>query len=77
MPGLPTPRYQAALAYMPNLEQAVLFGGSDLYGDELGDTWTLDGGTWTKRQPSASPAPRREAAITYDPVRKLVILYGL
>jgi hypothetical protein len=62
---------------MPNLGQAVLFGGSDLYGDELGDTWIWDGGTWTKRQPSASPAPRREAATAYDPVRKLVILYGL
>jgi hypothetical protein len=62
---------------MPDLGQTVLFGGSDVHGDELSDTWTWDGGTWTKRQPAGSPEPRREAAIAYDPARKLVILYGL
>ena len=62
---------------MPNLAQAVLFGRSDVHGDELGDTWTWDTGTWTKRQPPASPAPRREAAVAYDSARKVVILFGL
>ena len=47
----------------------VLFG-------ENGDTWTWDGSTWTPKNPAHSPGARRGAALTYDSVRKIVVLFG-
>ncbi len=65
------------MAYMSNTGQAVLFGGSDIHGNTLGDTWTWGGGCWTQQRPLVAPAARHDAAIAYDPVRKLAILYGM
>ena len=64
------------MAYMSNSGQAVLFGGNDVHGNTLGDTWTWSDGCWTQQQLLAGPAARHDAAMAYDPVRKLVILYG-
>lgn len=64
------------MAYMSNSGQAVLFGGNDIHGVTLGDTWTWAGGCWTQQHPPAAPAARHDAAIAYDSLRKLVILYG-
>lgn len=76
-PGQPLPRNDAALAYLPGLQQAVLFGGADVYGDTLGDTWTWAAGTWTQQHPVQAPAPRQNAAVAYDPVHKVVLLFDL
>jgi len=40
------------------------------------DTWTWDGTTWTKQQPATSPPPRAGAKMAFDPVRRVVVLFG-
>jgi Galactose oxidase, central domain len=62
------------MAYDASRQKIVLFGG---YGSTLfGDTWEYDGTTWTQRFPTTSPAPRRYAAMTYDPIRHVTLLFG-
>ena len=42
----------------------------------LGDTWELDGATWTKRAPATSPAGRSNNILIYDAARKLTLQFG-
>jgi hypothetical protein len=65
------------MAYLPDLNQAMLFGGwSDAAVSFLGDTWTWQGGCWTAVQTVSAPSPRVEMAVTYDPLRKVVFAFG-
>ncbi|NIV12839.1 MAG: hypothetical protein GWN62_16630, partial [Aliifodinibius sp.] len=43
-----------AMAYDSNADKIVLFGGSDVNGDEINDTWIYDPqtNTWTEMTPS-------------------------
>jgi hypothetical protein len=41
-----------------------------------GDTWELRGGTWHRVAISPSPTPRIGVAMTYDPMRGHVVLFG-
>lgn len=54
------------MAYVSNLKHAVLFGGSSLHGDSLGDTWTWSSGCWTQRFPAHSPQPQHYVVMAYD-----------
>ncbi len=58
-----------ALAADDARSEVVMFG-------ENGDTWTWGGSIWTPRNPAHSPPPRREAAMAYDPVHRVVVLFG-
>jgi hypothetical protein len=55
----------------------LLFGGyraeTDLY---LGDTWTWNGSSWSRRRPSNAPEPRCCFKMAYDAARREVVLYG-
>jgi hypothetical protein len=65
----------AALASHPLRDRLVVFGGHDnLLFD---DTWVWDGNEWAEqpRGPSEPPA-RRGAAMTYDSVEGLVLMFG-
>jgi hypothetical protein len=53
----------------------VLFGGQDIYGDALGDTWRWDGG-WRLLHPPSSPPARYGAGTAYDSVRGVTVLAG-
>tara|TARA_R110002096_G_scaffold49112_6_gene129999 strand:+ start:1779 stop:3164 length:1386 start_codon:yes stop_codon:yes gene_type:complete len=72
-PG-PAPR---SLAAMVATDQGViLFGGNAFpLPGLLGDTWRWNG-TWTQLTPSVSPAARYGHAMTFDPVRNVVVLFG-
>jgi hypothetical protein len=73
----PSPRSHAPLAYDPATAQLILFGGTSATGGTaLGDTWTWTGTTWTRLSPAASPSPRYQAAVTYDPTTRQLILFG-
>ncbi len=82
----PSPRSRAATAFDEATGTVVLFGGaagsagsgsSQLNpADLLADTWTWDGSAWTQLAPSSSPPARAGGAMTYDPVRKVVLLWG-
>jgi hypothetical protein len=53
----------------------VLFGGQYM-GDELTDTWTLAGTSWTQRTPATTPPTRAIAATAYWPARGEVVVFG-
>jgi hypothetical protein len=62
--------------YMPDRQEALLFGGQDAANRYLNDTWTWKAGCWIQRAPSHSPAARTNAAAAYDAVRHVVVVYG-
>jgi hypothetical protein len=67
-----------ALVYMPDRQQAVLFGGRDGTGQVLGDTWIWQSGTgcWSELISPGKPPARESMAAAYDPIHHLVLLYG-
>ncbi len=46
------------MAFDSASNQAVLFGGLDVNGNTLGDTWTYSGTTWSQVIPSSAPSAR-------------------
>jgi hypothetical protein len=56
----------------PAAHQLVLFGGVDSYDT----TWLWDGQRWSLAHPSVSPAGRFGSAAAYDPLTRVVMLYG-
>ena len=74
----PAARAEAAMAYDTKRRRIVLFGGysrSNGVTKRLGDTWEWDGRRWT-RAGDSGPTPRNGAAMAYDPIREVVILFG-
>ncbi|HUX08237.1 MAG TPA: kelch repeat-containing protein [Acidobacteriota bacterium] len=78
----PGKRYDPAMAFDAVQGVTVLFGGStvDLIGPfyritRHGDTWMLDGSTWTMVSESG-PDPREGHAMAFDESRGVVVLFG-
>ncbi len=84
-PG-PSPRAFHAAAYDPERHRTVLFGGywqgppgpgpAPAAKQTFAETWEYDGTTWTQKHPAESPDARSGHAMTWDPVRKRVVLFG-
>ncbi|HTT34832.1 MAG TPA: hypothetical protein VMH78_03050 [Thermoplasmata archaeon] len=75
----PSPRaVENSIAYDPADGYVLLFGGKDMAGNGLGDTWTFSGGRWTNITSSltTSPSPRLAANMAYDPGAGGVLLFG-
>jgi hypothetical protein len=78
-PSSPTPRSAQTMAYDAAIGKVVLFGGQGVsHGNPvfLADTWTWDGATWTQLRTKTSPVGRREAVMTYDSARQVLVLFG-
>jgi hypothetical protein len=76
--GGPVARAEAAMAYDSARDRLVLFGGytiTDSGRVRLGDTWEWDGRDW-ERVSTNGPRARNSAAMTYDPDRRRVVLFG-
>jgi hypothetical protein len=74
----PPPRALHAMAYDSARGRTVVFGGVGMLAPDarpLGDTWEWDGTTWT-RVDAPGPSARDHTMMTYDPVRRLVVLHG-
>lgn len=56
----------------PSAHQLVVFGGIDSYDQ----TWLWDGHRWSLARPRVSPPGRFRAAAAYDPLTRVVMLYG-
>lgn len=57
--------------------RVVLFGGRNLgVSTEQNDTWEWDGLAWSLRAPATSPSPRFGHALSFDPLRARVVLFG-
>jgi CubicO group peptidase (beta-lactamase class C family) len=70
----PLPRFDTNMAYDPERERIVLFGGRT-HDSNLGDTWEYDGRSWTKIDVEGPPA-RNGHAMVYDPRAKAMLLFG-
>ena len=74
--GSPPPRDRAAMATGPHGE-VTLYGGSyEFHEPWLGDTWTWDGLTWTRRAHVNAPPPRYGASIAYDAALGEDVMFG-
>lgn len=75
----PTANIYAAMAYHASRDNVVLFGGADANAFVpvlLNETWTWDGTTWTQRAPAVSPMRRSGHAMTFDPTKGRVLMFG-
>lgn len=74
--ALPRARAGHSMAYDPNLNRVVMFGGA-VTGVYFGDTWEWDGTNWNLVNSGAfAPSPRDQHVMVYNPVRGRVMLYG-
>jgi len=71
-------RTDTALAYDPGAGGIVMYGGQDMYGSSLLDTWKYDAGpnTWQQLYPSSPPTARYGHALVYDGRDLSDILFG-
>jgi hypothetical protein len=71
----PSQRFGPAMAYDSTRRQIVLFGGSDLQSNRIGDTWEWDGTVWIKSS-KKGPSPRGFSAMAYNSDRHETVLFG-
>ncbi len=72
----PVARREHAMAWDDATGNVVLFGGYDVSGKQLNDTWIWDGSDWQQVFPVNSPNPRFGHEMAYDAARQVVVLYG-
>jgi len=75
----PSPRSNAAMSYDAGRDRTVLFGGNTEGGFVANDTWLFDGEDWSELVvPTGTqvPSPRENAAMTYDPIRDRIVMFG-
>ena len=70
----PPPREIVPIAFDSNRNVTVIFGWTGDY--VFADTWEYDGTDWVNISTAHSPLPRQNAGMTYDSVRKKVVLAG-
>ena len=73
----PMERCFSRLAYDPKNQCLVMFGGEH-QDRKLNDTWIYDckTRTWHERKPAASPPPRADHVLVYDPKSGLIVMAG-
>ncbi len=73
----PAARSSHDMAYDASNNVTILFGGSDIYGHALNDTWSYDGTDWTLIPPvHPSPQYRYNHRMVYDKSRNMTLLFG-
>jgi hypothetical protein len=75
----PAGRFGHAMAYDEVRNKLVVFGGWVEVSegiDHSNETWEWDGESWTEISPANKPSPRVYPAMTYDAVRKKIIMLG-
>jgi cysteine-rich repeat protein len=70
-----TGRTQAGGAYDELYDNVIVFGGLDQNNVALDDTWGVDAAGWSALL-AGGPAARRSPAVTYDPLRQRVVMFG-
>ncbi|MBV8763010.1 MAG: DUF4215 domain-containing protein [Deltaproteobacteria bacterium] len=81
---LPSARMRASAGYDPMRKRVVLFGGQNSAQRRFGcgatcmsaDTWEWDGRRWVQATPTASPQVRAGTWLDFDPVGRVLRLYG-
>lgn len=73
--GAPMVAAEPGFVYDSRRNRFVAFGGSSGRGMVNGDTWELDGATWTKLT-VASPPARHALGMVFDEKRGRVVMFG-
>jgi hypothetical protein len=69
------PPLYGGVAYDPRSSRVLVFGGSDGMGaNNLNETWTWDGTTWTHQQPPRRPAGGA-SMLAYDEATQQMVLF--
>lgn len=73
----PPPRMDYGIAYVPELEGFILFGGWNT-GGWLADTWLYDCASqaWTELHPDEAPEERASIGFCRDEANGVLVLYG-
>jgi hypothetical protein len=71
----PGGRSAPGMAYDAERRETVLFGGNDVTGQPLADTWLWNGSSWRRAEVEGPPA-RDEAYMAFDAARGVVVLFG-
>jgi len=73
----PSASIEDGFAYDPVDHGLILFGGAlASNGSALGQTWLWSGSDWRELSPADSPVPRSDPALGWDPVSKVLVLFG-
>ena len=73
----PGARYGHSMAPFPGLGGILLFGGYNKRDTLHNDLWLRRASSWTRLEPAGPvPAPRRSAAVAFDPVRNRLVVNG-
>ena len=73
---VPTMRHYHASAVNTDTGEFVVFGGG-IFGENMhDDTWIWGDGGWVQVTSEPHPSARALATMTYDPVNKVILLFG-
>ena len=76
----PPPRIEDTWVYDSVSARFLMFGGYDLNWNRLNDMWEYNAAsrTWTDVSPATGARPERRSgqAMAFDPVRRVVIVFG-
>jgi hypothetical protein len=74
----PPARYWHDLAYNPEGQKIILFGGSQGGGNDLGDTWiySCKDKSWSKVASIENPDMRSQPSLAYDSSIKSTVMFG-
>jgi hypothetical protein len=72
----PSPREGAMMAFDPNTQRLLLYGGVSAGQVHNSDTWTWNGSQWQQQVAGASPFQRDRGIMVSDLTRSRVVLYG-
>ncbi|MCI4345979.1 MAG: PKD domain-containing protein [Thermoplasmata archaeon] len=78
VPGGPSPRLAAGMAWDAADGYVLYYGGQDLHVHAIGDTWSYVNGTWTNLTATISGAPPSLILVSmaFDPSTHSVVLFG-
>lgn len=73
----PAARVHAAVCYDDRRARVVVYSGAPPgFSAPFADTWEWDGNDWRRVDTAVSPGARVRAAMAYDPVRGVAVLFG-
>ena len=77
-PGAPSARGSSEIVYDETCHMIVLFGGNNINGSVMGDTWTYNTSSfsWSLMSPDFSPPARTGHAMVFDNALGAVLLFG-
>lgn len=72
----PSPMLGGTMSFDSRRNVIVLFGGLDVNGKKLSDTWEWNGAHWARIDTTSRPPARFGASVAYDQKRGETILFG-